>query len=39
MEFLALLVEHELIHEDAINVAQAQLDSPTYGIFGLARKK
>jgi hypothetical protein len=38
MEFLASLVEHSLIHESAIDIAQVERDPPTHGIFGYNRR-
>ncbi|KAH7313871.1 hypothetical protein B0I35DRAFT_436037 [Stachybotrys elegans] len=34
MEFLTRLVEKDLIHPDAVDIAQAHRDAPTHGIFG-----
>ncbi|ROT37705.1 hypothetical protein SODALDRAFT_361430 [Sodiomyces alkalinus F11] len=34
MEFLASLVEHNLIHESAVDIAQAERDPTSHGIFG-----
>ncbi|KAI5866297.1 hypothetical protein GGS23DRAFT_617360 [Durotheca rogersii] len=34
MEVLAHLVKENLIHEDAVNIVQAERDPPTHGIFG-----
>ena len=39
MEFLASLVDNELIAEDAISVAEAERDPPTHGIFGQNRRR
>ncbi|KXJ96163.1 hypothetical protein Micbo1qcDRAFT_201480 [Microdochium bolleyi] len=35
LEYLALLVKHGKISEDAVAIAQAERDPPSYGIFGM----